>query len=173
MNDHPDRDSIAEMRDVGDSPRSAARARWRRWVGASIVVLALAIATPAGADAPVIGLRVGSHENHGRLVFDCPAPIGYRVEQDGQRIVLQFEEPAEFRLGAAARGGIRNLVSVREDGGAVVLETAPGARLRHFRLGNRVVIDLVDGPPGAAQAEAAPRPTPAPAEAPAVAERAA
>ena len=156
MNDNPDHDPSAKSPGLGAGRRRAASAAWRPWAAAAL--LFLAIVTSARADAPVIGLRFGSHADHGRIVFDCPIPMAYRIEQDGPRIVLQFGEQATVRLGTTGRSGVRNLVSIREEGGTIVLETAGGARLRHFRLGNRVVLDLLDGSATSAPAEAAVRP---------------
>lgn len=116
------------------------------------MALLVALALPAGAEeAPRVALRVGTHADHGRLVFDWPRPVAYGIERQGDRMVLRFAEPAAFDL-AAGRRRTRNLVSLSEEGGAVVIRAAPGARLRHFRLGNRVVLDLIDAAPDAAPA---------------------
>ncbi|NKE15900.1 hypothetical protein [Neoroseomonas oryzicola] len=124
------------------------------------MALLLALAAPAGAqEAPRVPLRVGTHADHGRLVFDWPRRVGYSVAEEPDGLRLRFEAPAEIDLGAARRP-TRNLVAVAEENGAILIRAVPGARIRHFRLGNRVVVDLMDA--AAATPPAPPRPPPAP-----------
>lgn len=107
-------------------------------------LLALTMPAPAWADGPVVGLRVGAHPDHVRLVFDCPRPMDYTVEEQGQRVILRLSEPTAFRLAAAARSGLRNIGTVQEAAGGVAVEIDAGTRLQHFRLGNRIVLDVYD-----------------------------
>ncbi|MBP0464861.1 hypothetical protein J5Y09_13145, partial [Roseomonas sp. PWR1] len=125
---------------------------------APILLLLLALAAPAGAEeAPRVPLRAGSHADHGRIVFDWPSQVGYRVEEQDGRAVIRFAAPARLDL-AAARRPPRNMLAVEQEEDAVVLRLAPGARLRHFRLGNRIVVDALDA---RAEGEAAPAAAPA------------
>jgi pilus assembly protein CpaC len=97
----------------------------------------------AGA-IPLVAVRGGDHPGHGRLVFDWPQPTHYRVEEPGTgRVMLRFAEPAEFDLGPVRRG-VRNLAGIEAAGQDATLATRPGVRVRHFRLGGRVVVDLLD-----------------------------
>ncbi len=141
--------------------------------------LLLALLLPATAAAQDrVGLRTGSHAGHARIVFDWPREAGYRVEQAEGRVTLRFARAAEFDLGAAQRG-VRNLRGIEATGpDSVTLTLAEGAGLRHFRLGARVVLDLLDPAPRAAatpsatpaatpRPEAAQRPQPAPRREPA------
>jgi len=114
---------------------------------AAALLLLLLLGLPArGEEAvPRVGLRAGSHADHGRLVFDWPRRVGYVVTQEEGRVLLRFEAPAVLDLGAARRPP-RNVLGVEEEAGGVAIRAAPGARLRHFRLGNRVVLDLLDAP---------------------------
>lgn len=126
---------------------------------AALLGLMLLLGLPARAqeEAPRVPLRAGSHADHGRLVFDWPRRVGYGVVQEDGRILLRFEAPAAFDL-AAARRPPRNVLGVEEAEGAVAIRVAPGARLRHFRLGNRVVLDLLDAPAGDEPASVPPLP---------------
>jgi hypothetical protein len=126
---------------------------------AGLALLAMLAAAPALAQ-PRVGLRVGDHPGHGRIVFDWPSETGYRVEERDGRAVLRFAAPAAFDL-AAARRPPRNVRGIAEEGEAVVVTLAPGARLRHFRLGNRIVLDVLDAETAPARTEArAPAPAP-------------
>ncbi len=126
---------------------------------------------PLEADAiPLVPVRGGDHPGHGRVVFDWPQATPYRLEEPAAgRVMLRFAEPAEFDL-AMVRRGVRNLAGIEAAGQDATLATRPGVRVRHFRLGGRVVVDLLD--PAAivpAAAESPPRvaspPRAAPAEA--------
>jgi hypothetical protein len=133
---------------------------------AAALALMLLIGAPALAqDAPRVPLRAGSHADHGRLVFDWPARVAYRIEEQDGRVAVRFDAPATIDL-AAARRPPRNVLGVEQADGVVVVRVAPGARLRHFRLGNRIVLDLMDGgeapAPVAQRANAAEQPLPLP-----------
>ena len=119
-----------------------------------LLLLLLAAALPAAAQ-PRVGVRVGDHAGHGRLVFDWPVETGYRVEEQDGRVVLRFARDGAIDL-AAIRRPPRNMRSLAEVDGAVVVQIAPGARLRHFRLGNRIVVDALD--PATESTSATPRP---------------
>lgn len=136
---------------------------------APTLLLLLSLALPAGAEeAPRVALRAGSHADHGRIVFDWPSQVGYRVEEQDGRAVIRFAAPARLDL-AGARRPPRNILGVEQEEEAVVIRLAPGARLRHFRLGNRIVVDALDAAPdrpaappaAAAAADAAPAQAPA------------
>lgn len=119
-----------------------------------LFLVLLSAAWPATAQQRVV-VRVGDHAGHGRVVFDWPVETPYRVEGQDGRVVVRFEREGTIDLGAI-RQPPRNIRSVAEENGAVVLQVAPGARLRHFRLGNRIVVDALDPQPEAAAAS--PRP---------------
>ena len=106
---------------------------------------------------PLVAVRGGDHTGHGRVVFDWPQPTRYQVEERGEgRVMLRFAEPAEFDLAMVSRG-VRNLAGIEAAGQDATLATRPGVRVRHFRLGGRVVVDLLD-PAAIVQAAAEPPP---------------
>jgi hypothetical protein len=139
----------------------------RGLAGAAGLALAALLAAPATAQDRV-GVRVGDHPGFGRVVFDWPGRVEYRVEEAEGRIVLHFASPAAFDL-TAARRPVRNLRGVTTDDARAEIATAPGTRPRHFRLGNRVVLDVLDAaaaPPAASRPAAAPPGPRSPAQAP-------
>jgi hypothetical protein len=117
------------------------------------------LATPAMAER--VGVRVGDHPGHGRVVLDLAAPgLPYQVEEDagGVRVRLgpdlAIELPSPRRLPRNVQG-----LSTEADGLRIV--TRSGSRLRHYRLGSRVVLDVMDGgTPAPRAAEARPASTP-------------
>ena len=97
-------------------------------------------------------VRVAAHENYSRLVFDWPTRVEYEAEIDAERLVLRFAGGVSPDI-AAARRTLRNVVSVTAADAAVVITVQPGAQIRHFRIGTRIVVDVHDR---SAAAEAAP-----------------
>ena len=121
------------------------------------------------ADRPTIRVRGGEHADYSRIVFDWPSEVGYRAEQDGGNVHITFEAPADANFSRAAPVNLSRVDALRQIG-----ETGPlrvtvavpfDAGLRHFRIGPKVVIDILegDGTPAPTRAEAAPAaPRPAP-----------
>jgi hypothetical protein len=120
---------------------------------AALALVLLVCAPVAAQDAPRVALRAGSHADHGRLVFDWPARVPYTTEALDGQLVLRFDAPGRIDLSAARRLP-RNVLAVEQAGGAILVQLAPGARIRDFRLGNRIVVDVLDPPPPRAEARA-------------------
>ena len=115
-----------------------------RFAGALLLTW-IAFGVPAfGQQAPAVGLRVGSHPTYGRVVMDWPEAVTYRAEESGNRLILRFDAPALYDLSGALRLP-KNVQSLSAIDGGIVLQAPPGTRFRHYRLGNRVVIDVLDG----------------------------
>ena len=115
-----------------------------RLVGALLLIW-FAFGVPAMAQqAPTVGFRVGSHPTYGRVVMDWPEPVTYRAEEAGNRLILRFDAPARYDLSGALRLP-KNVESLSAVDGGIMLQAPPGTRFRHYRLGNRVVIDVLDG----------------------------
>lgn len=144
-----------------------------RLVGALLLIW-FAFSAPAFAQqAPTVGVRVGSHPTYGRVVMDWPDAVTYRAEETGNRLILRFDAPARYDLTGALRLP-KNVESLSAIDGGILLQAPPGTRFRHYRLGNRVVIDVLDGADAASSTTAAtgagtPSATPAPPARPAAA----
>ncbi|TDH61941.1 hypothetical protein E2C06_14445 [Dankookia rubra] len=96
---------------------------------------------PGLAAAERVAVRAGDHPGHGRLVFDWPAPPAYGLDQQGEQVLLRFPPGTEFQL---PRKLPRNLLAAVAEGEGIRLTLRPRATARHFRLGGRVVVDLLD-----------------------------
>ncbi|GGJ00748.1 hypothetical protein [Neoroseomonas lacus] len=129
----------------------------------ALLFLALLAFMPVawGQEAPRIGVRVGTHPDRGRLVFDWPSRVGYSLEEQDGRVVIRFAAPARIDL-AAVRRPPRNVLAIDQDGEAIALRIPPGARPLAFRLGNRIVVDVRDPVAAAEPAPPARAPTPPP-----------
>lgn len=152
------------------------------WLGA--LLLMLVMGTWPAAAAERVGVRTGNHPGFGRIVFDWRAPPAYQVEISPGRVLLRFPNPG--RIDLPGRDSLpRNIIGVSRSDGGIELRIPEGSRVRHFRNGPRVAVDVMDppapaatapppaatAPPAAEAAPAppppAPRPAPEPAPAPA------
>src|SRR3546814_3302554 len=116
-----------------------------------LALLLLAVATaPVGAGEPVaVPVRVGLHEGYGRIVFDWTRDVDYQARIDDGRLIVTFGEAAAFQ-GAVLRKGLDGYAGapqVAKDGRSLMLPLTGSSRLKHFRLGTKVVIDLQKAAP--------------------------
>ncbi|HTU54255.1 MAG TPA: hypothetical protein VMF62_09820 [Acetobacteraceae bacterium] len=112
--------------------------------------LLLGAARPAAA-ADIVAVRAGDHLGFGRLVFDFPGWVAYRLKRVGQSVVLDFADPAPIGTPPFLP---RNVVAFSAGAGTASLGLASGAGLRTMRVGDRIVLDALD--PSAAAGRAAP-----------------
>jgi tetratricopeptide (TPR) repeat protein len=118
----------------------------------------------SSAGTPDLRVRGADHEGYSRLVFDWNRPVDYTVDsQDGQA-TLRFDRPASYEIGTLNSRPLRNVRRVEPaspDGRSVTLQIPADARLRHFRSGTRIVVDVLNpAQQPAQQAADADRPTP-------------
>ncbi len=123
----------------------------------SVVVDLIGESRPAAAQPPDprpdppdgrrVGVRVGTHSRFTRIVFDWPGTVDYVVEQRGGVILARFALPASFDLSevqARLPRGIRRIASRRVNSGAAVeVDVGGGTRVRHFRDGFKVVLNVL------------------------------
>ena len=126
---------------------------------------------PVAEPRPTIRVRGGEHADYSRIVFDWPSEVGYRAEQDGGNVHISFEAPADADFARAAPVNLSRIDALRQIGESgplrVTVAVPFDSGLRHFRLGPKVVIDILegDGTPAPVRAEApVPAPEPPPAQ---------
>ena len=124
-------------------------------------------ATLAAADTVAVTIRSGNHPDFGRIVFDAPPRVAYRVVRDGDHLTVQFADDVALTGDPKLP---RNVAGLHADHAQAVLTVAAGATFHDARLGDHVVIDVFD--PASASGNPAPQPPaqasgrPSPASAP-------
>ncbi|MDG3441295.1 tetratricopeptide repeat protein [Nitrospirillum amazonense] len=112
----------------------------------------------AGAALPTVTVRAGEHPGRSRLVFDWAGPVKSTLERDGAKLLIHFDRPAKADLGAARKARsprISGVEAVAGGSGLTVALTIPAnATVEQSRSGDKVVIDVGDGKPGAPPAPA-------------------
>jgi hypothetical protein len=118
------------------------------------------------ASSPSIRVRAGVHDTYTRVVFDWPSDVTYEVSKTGGTVSVQFDRPANFGISRRlASGELSRIGSVsggagNGKGGAVVsIAVDDFSRVRHFRNGRSVVVDIL----GAASSQQVVAQTAAPA----------
>ena len=108
------------------------------------VPAAVPASAPAASAEPPIAIRSEFHDGVRRVEFDWHHPIDYRLSETGGVAELRFESTAPIdaaRLDQALPG---LAALARETNGKtfVTLTVPSGTDLRHFRRGNRIVLEL-------------------------------
>ncbi len=96
---------------------------------------------------PKLGVRVGEHPTYTRLVFDWNRPVDYDAALSGGRLRVRFSRRAQIDLDSLRRqlpADIGNLKSSSEGNTLEFIAAVSGTpRLRHFRSGTKVVVDIM------------------------------
>ncbi|NKB56798.1 MAG: hypothetical protein GKS00_10725 [Alphaproteobacteria bacterium] len=121
---------------------------------------------PASKVTP-LSIRVGEHPAYTRLVFDWNRAVEYNAALRDGRLQVRFDKPAIINLPVLRDQLPENVknpqASSRDDGFDFGLGVEQGARLRHFRSGTKVVVDILVKSESAKKPEAEkPAPPPEP-----------
>ena len=100
----------------------------------------------SGGAAPALGVRKGQHPKYDRLVFDWTRPVEYSLDRNGGSVTLNFNRPARIDIANVRSGLGRGFAnpSATAEGGRLRFSVgvATDARIRHFRAGTKVVLDV-------------------------------
>ena len=111
----------------------------------AVVLAALLVGTVRAEDMPQVAVRVGNHPGFGRVVFDLPRQVEYELTQQGQHVTIEFKR--DLTIGAAP-GAPQNVQNITGGKARAEFDVAPGATVRAWRMGDRVVVDVADGVSG-------------------------
>lgn len=116
----------------------------------------------ADAASPVLPVRVGQHGKYLRLVFDWTEPVGYKVRETASAVQMRFARVARIDMAALHKDLPPEFAAAeaKSDAGALVLTLPrkPGQRIRHFKVGTKVVLDFLQDAGKTASAPAASAP---------------
>jgi len=142
-------------------PSDLARARLHgtSLVAALVLAALLAPAMAQSGPAATAGVRSGDHAGFGRVVLDLGPGMRPSVTSRDQTVTVRVEGPDGPVVPAADARPPRNVQTLAVRDGRLELTLAPGARLRSYRMGQRLVLDIADPD------TAAPKPPPPPATA--------
>jgi tetratricopeptide (TPR) repeat protein len=144
----------------------------KRFLAAFLILAGLAapgVVHAADASPPDVKVRFGEHENFSRIVFDWPEAVPYTASLDKGLLTLDFKAAGAPDLSAFVSDpppGIKlDSVSPSEDELKVAFAISKPAKLRQFRDGPRVVVDVLFDQNPAPKAKTVPEvPSATPAE---------
>jgi hypothetical protein len=113
-----------------------------------------ASATAAGG----IAIRHGEHPGYSRIVFLLPAGAPYSFEQKGDTVRLSFPGAGQVP-GSAPISRVQSIAGGQD---SATVMAAPGKTCRVWRIGGRVVVDVLDAPDAPSGAEKPPAGKPKP-----------
>ena len=123
-------------------------------------------ARPSGS---AIKVRYGVHNNYTRIVFDWTRNVDYSVDRKGDEVTIAFKRANPVNLSAITNNLPARIssASTKTEGGEAVVQigVTAGLRLRHFKSGTKVVVDVLGV--AAAEAKAVEKPVAEPVEKPA------
>ena len=90
----------------------------------------------------LIAVRTGRHAGFDRIVLEWSETPWYSATSGKESVVLRFAAPLGSLVGRI--GGLQNLIASSAGANSLSLVLRPGVSLQHYRLDNRVVIDLRD-----------------------------
>lgn len=87
-------------------------------------------------------VRVGLHDDHGRLVIEWPAPVEIRTKREGAGLSVQASRPFPARLDEVTGRLHRYLASIEldADGDGLAIEAVPGVDLTFELLDQRLLV---------------------------------
>ncbi|WP_135079384.1 hypothetical protein [Terasakiella sp. SH-1] len=94
------------------------------------------------ASGPNVRVRKGEKGNFTRIVFDWPRKVGYSIGDYEGKTIVDFAEPAQYNFAPARRNLTGQVRGLRQNGKAVELSVTSGSRIKHFYVGNKVVVDV-------------------------------
>ncbi len=130
------------------SPTPSPTAETAKVIETASATLAHPVSTDAAPPAiDRVGSRTGEHPGFSRIVFDWPERVDYSIQKSGNQAVVVFNRSAKIAMDRKRVRGLRQVVdaSVETDGDrpGVSIVVPELAKIRHFQLGSRVVIDVV------------------------------
>ena len=108
------------------------------------LLLAFSISMNAGiAQAQEnVDVRIGTHDDYSRLVFEWQKPPTYQVNREGGTLNISFGKAANFdRSSLVAQDPNIGGVSIVA-GDNVSVQIPPEAKYRHFKIGKRIIFDV-------------------------------
>lgn len=117
----------------------------RRVLAATVLCAAAFLSgLAAAAETVSVPVRVGAHAEYTRIVFDFPKLTAYSASSQAGKLSLTFETAATPLLPKTRARGLKDmsLMQGAEGTQVVTLLYDAGARVKHYRLLKKIVVDI-------------------------------
>lgn len=103
---------------------------------------ALSYFTPSYAQ-DTVSVRASAKDDYTRLVFEWPRAPSYVTEKTGSALKLKFQAEAAFKIEGSAPTSLPRISSYKTpDAKTAEIGFIAGQDVRHFEIGNRVIVDI-------------------------------
>ncbi len=114
----------------------------------------LCIQATGAAWAETVGVRLGAHKEYTRVVVDFDRLVGYKVNTIDGNVTVTFDADATLSPNDRSAGLVSGLAAGKVDKTTTLTLNIPkGARVKHYRLMRKIVVDVF---PADASAAASP-----------------
>jgi predicted negative regulator of RcsB-dependent stress response len=120
----------------------------------NLIALAVVLMPSLAQAAEKVSVRTGVHDGYSRVVFAWPATPSYTAQTSGNALTLTFTKEAEFTIDGAAPQAITRITGFSTTPTSATITHATGQTVRHFVIGNRIIVDI-KGPASASDPAAA------------------
>lgn len=101
----------------------------------------MASVSPVWADDAVT-VRASAKDDYTRIVFDWPKAPSYVTDKTSNSLTLKFQGAAQFKVEQSPTGLPRVTSYATPDSKTAVIGFIGGQDVRHFEIGNRVIVDI-------------------------------
>jgi len=95
-----------------------------------------------------VSVRTGAHPTFGRIEFDWKKRVDYKVQKSGNLASITFQRPANIDVTPLNRKRLANVAGASSQIGgnstSVHISVASTSRLKHFRSGSKIVVDVIN-----------------------------
>lgn len=107
-----------------------------------IFFTALCAVRPVYAD-DAVSVRASTKDDYTRIVFEWPKPPSYVTDKTASSLTLKFQGAAAFKIDGAAPNTLPRVTSfATPDNKTATIGFISGQDVRHFEIGNRVIVDI-------------------------------
>lgn len=109
----------------------------------NLIALAVVSLPVAAQDADgAVSVRAGVHDGYTRIVLDGPATKGYSAKDSGSALILTFARAVSFSVSPPAPDTLARVGGFTTSQSSVSIAYPAGQSIRHFTIGNRLIVDI-------------------------------
>lgn len=103
-----------------------------------------------------VSVRVGTHKNYERLVFEWPKQVNYSITESSDKVILNFDSQGSIDLQAVRRQLPKGLSSfnIGEDKNnnlVIIIDNPKQSAIKHSKLGKKIVLDFLNSKESSSQ----------------------
>ncbi|MEM9469027.1 MAG: tetratricopeptide repeat protein [Pseudomonadota bacterium] len=89
-----------------------------------------------------VTVRGANHPQYSRLVFDWDKAPSYKVAKSADSLTITFNKGSISDLSGINNKSLRNIAGVSSQGNSVRASIDADAKFRHFKIGQRIIVDV-------------------------------